>query len=59
MSKNAIKINDETAQHHLKLNMLKNIDRTGFSPEAKKHFNIEPNQMSHRTGADLGLHDGL
>jgi hypothetical protein len=44
---------------HLELNAFKNEKRIGFSPEAQKHFNIEPNQVSHRFGADLGLDDGL
>ena len=59
MSKNEIKKNDEYAQHHLKLNMFKNIDRTGFSPEAKQHFNIESNQVKYIDGAEFGLDDGL
>ena len=59
MSKKEIKINDEYAQHHLKLNAFKNIDRTGFSPEAKQHFNIEPKQGYYRDGAELGLEDGM
>jgi len=59
VKKGEIKINDEIAQHHLKLNAFKNIDRIGFSPEAQKHFNIKPNNLTYIDGADLGLEDGM
>jgi hypothetical protein len=54
-----VTINDETAQHHLNLNMFKNIDRTGFSPEAQQHFNIEPKHEATcmMNGTSLGLDD--
>ena len=58
-TKGQVTINEETVQHHLNLNMFKNIDRLGFSPEAKHHFDIEPNQLSYQDGADLGLDDNI
>jgi hypothetical protein len=44
----------------LKLNAFKNIDRTGFSPEAKQHFDIVTTTIVPNVdGAEWGLDDGM
>jgi hypothetical protein len=54
-----VKINNETAQHHLNLNGYNHVDRLGFCPEAEAHFGFESN--TRLTGlvdaSTLGLYD--
>jgi hypothetical protein len=57
VKKGVIKINDELAMYHLELNSFKNTRRLGFSPEAKKYFGIESNDVPYIDGADWGLDD--
>ena len=41
VTKGQVRINNETAQHHLNLNGYKNVDRLGFCPEAEANFGFE------------------
>ncbi len=43
--------------YHLELNSLKSTRRLGFSPEAKKNFGFESNDVPYIDGAELGLDD--
>ena len=54
-----ITINTDFVTEHLELNAFNNEKRTGFSPEAKKHFGIEANEVPYLDGAELGLDDDL
>jgi hypothetical protein len=52
-----IKIITDYVTEHLELNEFKNPNRTGFSPEAQKHFELPTQEVQYIDAGGLGLDD--